>query len=62
MSLKCTGLPTAPIIYMIVHAERGVWQVGKAEKTELGGKRKDRIGGKELEWQVGGKRRGRRPE
>lgn len=47
---------------MIVHAERGLWQVGKAENTEMGGKRKDRIGAKRLKKETGGKRRGRRPE
>jgi hypothetical protein len=47
---------------MIVHAERGLWQVGKAENAELGGKRKDRIGAKRLKEETGGKRRGRRPE
>src|SRR3990170_315178 len=30
--------------------------------AELGSNRKDRIGVKGLEWQAGGKRRGRRPE
>jgi hypothetical protein len=47
---------------MIVHSERGPCQVRKAQNTELGGYRKDRIGAKGLEWQAGGKRRGRRPK
>jgi hypothetical protein len=38
---------------MIVHAERGLWQVGKAENTESGDKRKDRIGAKRLKKETG---------
>jgi hypothetical protein len=47
---------------MIVHSEKGLWQVRKAQNAELGGYRKDRIGAKGLERQAGGKRRGWRPE
>jgi hypothetical protein len=36
--------------------------VGRAENTELGGKRKDRIGAKMLKKETGRKRRGRRLE
>ena len=60
MSLKRTGLGTAPIIAMIVHSESGLWQERKAINSELGGNRKGRIGAKRLEWQAGGERRGRR--
>jgi hypothetical protein len=47
---------------MIVHSESGLWQVRKARIAEMGGKKKNRMGAKRLEWQAGGKRRGRRPE
>jgi hypothetical protein len=47
---------------MIVPLENGLCQVKEAQITEMGGNRKDRIGTKELEWQAGGKRRGRHPE
>jgi hypothetical protein len=35
--------------------ERGIWQVGKEENPELGGKFKGLIGVKKLEREAGGK-------
>jgi hypothetical protein len=50
------------MLYMIVHSKDGLWQGRKAENAELGGNSKESIGSKGLEWQAGGKRRGRHPE
>lgn len=62
MSLKRTGVDTAAMLYMIVHSESSLWQVRKAQNAELGGSSMDKMGAKRLEWQAGGKRRGRHPE
>jgi hypothetical protein len=40
----------------------GFWQVRKAKIAEMGGKKMNRMGAKGLEWQAGGKRRGRHPK
>jgi hypothetical protein len=48
--------------YMIVHLENGLWQVRKAQKTELGGNSLDRINAKRLERQARGMQIDRHPE